>query len=480
VTTTHNRWLVLIAMTGALSMIMLDQTVVTVALPSMSRELGLSASGQQWVVNAYVLAMAALVALGGKLGDKLGGVTTFRIGVVLFFLASMACGLAPTGALGEPWIIAARIAQGAGAALMVPVSAAIVMGAFSLKERGRAMAIYAGISQVFLALGPLLGGALTESVSWRTVFWLNVPVGLAALVMVHIAKPANPKNAGIAIQARSVVGLVVGVGLAILAVQQATTWGWTAPATLIALTVGVAVAAWFVFAQTRTTNPLVNVRLFARRAFLGNLVVLGLVQFGLLAVILYSSIYLQNLLGMTPMMAGLGVLPMILALAAAAQLGGRWYDRAGVRPPVLTGLVVSVIGLAIWTASLPTLEYAPQLPGMILTGFGIGLLMSPTNTDALGRVGPAERSQASGLVQTIRQLGGTLGVTVIGAVVLGLQHGTGSQQIADAITAGFACATIAFAAALLAGWVLLSRERVDATPAPCTAPVAATLESAVG
>ena len=135
-----NRWLVLVAMTGSLAMIMLDQTVVTVALPSMGRELPLSAAGEQWVVNAYVLAMAALVALGGKLGDKFGGVTTFRAGVAIFFVASMLCGVAPRGSLGESWIIAARVLQGAGAALMVPVSAAIVIGAFPLSERGRAMA----------------------------------------------------------------------------------------------------------------------------------------------------------------------------------------------------------------------------------------------------------------------------------------------------------------------------------------------------
>ncbi len=146
----RNRWLVLIAMTGALSMIMLDQTVLSVALPSMSRDLPLPATGQQWVVNAYVLAMASLVALGGKLGDRFGGVTIFRLGVVTFFLASMACGLAPHGPLGEPWLIAARVLQGAGAALMMPASAAIVFGAFGVSERGRAMAIYAGISQVFL------------------------------------------------------------------------------------------------------------------------------------------------------------------------------------------------------------------------------------------------------------------------------------------------------------------------------------------
>ena len=209
-----------------------------------------------------------------------------------------------------------------------------------------------------------------------------------------------------------------------------------------------------------------NVRLFARRAFLGNVVVLGFVQFGMLAVILYSSIYLQDLLGMSPILAGVGVLPLILALSAAAQLGGRWYDRSGVRPPVLTGLAISVVGLVVWTVSLPSLGYAVQVPGMLLTGFGIGLLMSPTNTDALGRVSLAERSQASGLVQTIRQLGGTVGVAVIGAVVVGLGHGPAhahSHQSATAITVGFGCATAAFVAALVAGWLLLSRERVVET-----------------
>ncbi|MDO8209091.1 DHA2 family efflux MFS transporter permease subunit [Conexibacter sp. CPCC 206217] len=461
----RNRWLVLVAMTGSLSMIMLDQTVVTVALPSMGRDLPLSPTGQQWVVNAYVLAMAALVALGGKLGDKLGGVRTFRIGVAVFFLASMLCGLAPHGSLGEPWIISARVLQGAGAALMVPVSAAIVIGAFDVRERGRAMAVYTGISQVFLAVGPLLGGVLTESISWRTVFWLNVPVGIAALVMVHIARPDDSRQPGVRIAARSVVLLVGGIGTTVLAIQQASVWSWGSPATLLTLTAGLALTAWFVVGQLRATSPLVDVRLFARRAFLGNLVVLGLIQFALLAVILYSSIYLQELLHLSPISAGLGVLPLIVAIAAAAQLGGRWYDRGGVRPPALTGLAVATAGLAAWAASLPQLEYALQVPGMVLTGFGLGLIMSPTNTDALGRVTTAERSQASGLVQTVRQLGGTLGVAIIGTVVLGLEH-RGAQvptphESADAITVGFACAAATFALALVAGWFLLSRERLD-------------------
>ena len=158
--------------------------------------------------------------------------------------------------------------------------------------------------------------------------------------------------------------------------------------------------------------------------------------------------YLQDLLRLSPIQAGLGVLPLILPITAAAQLGGRWYDKAGVRPPVLTGLAIAVLGLAAWAAALPQLDYLLQVPGMIITGFGLGLVVSPTNTDALGRVDAAERSQASGLVQTVRQLGGTFGVAVIGAVVLGIEaSGTAAgspQNAADAITAGFAVAAAAF------------------------------------
>lgn len=466
--TRGNPWLVLVAMTGSLSMIMLDQTVVAVALPSMSSELPLSPVGQQWVLNAYVLALAALVALGGKLGDKFGGVTTFRIGVAVFFVASALCGLAPHGTWGEPWIIGARALQGVGAALMMPVSASIVINAFT-EKRGRAMAVYVGISQVFLAVGPLLGGLLTEAVSWRSVFWLNVPVGVAALVMVQIARPDNQRQPHAAINAGSAALLVIGIAATVLALQQASVWSWTSPVTWIVLIAGVALTATFTVGQLRSTDPLVNVRLFGRPAFLGDVVVLGLVQFGLLAVILFSSLYIQDLLHLSPMLAGLALLPIIFGIAGAAQLGGRWYDRAGVRPPVLLGLAMAVAGMVAWAASLPQLSYALQLPGMVLTGFGLGLIISPTNTDALGRVARNDRSQASGLVQTIRQLGGTFGVAVIGTIVLGIEHqGTRTptpQHAADAIAIGFGFAALVFAIALCLGWRLLSRERLS-EPAP--------------
>jgi MFS family permease len=198
---------------------------------------------------------------------------------------------------------------------------------------------------------------------------------------------------------------------------------------------------------------------------LGDNAVMGLVQFGLLGVVLFSSIYGQTLLGFSPARAGVNALAMVIPLTLSAQVGGRWFDRSGVRGPVLTGLALSFVGLAIWTASLPSLSYWWQVPGMVLAGAGLGLTLSPTNTDGLGRVTPEERGQASGLIQTVRQLGGAFGVAVIGTVVVHASgHGAahvGSHAAAvhraDAVTWGFGVATGAFALAFIAGWLLLGR-----------------------
>ncbi|MDD7942146.1 MFS transporter [Actinomycetospora lutea] len=451
------RWLVLVAMTGSLSMIMLDQTVVSVALPTMGRELSLDPAAQQWVVNAYVLALAALVALGGKAADLLGPRRAFRSGVTLFFLASVGCGLAPAGPLGEATIIACRTLQGAGAALMVPVSGAIVIAAFGPGERGRAMALYAGISQVFVALGPLIGGLLTEYVSWRAVFFLNVPVGIATLVLVAIAPVPARRVPGTRVRPLDVLLVVAGLALTTVAIQGAGADGASAPV-LALLAVGLAATGWFVVRQLRAPDPLIHVRLFADRGFTGAAVVTGFVQFGLLGLVLYSSIYLQELLAFGPMQAGLAVLPLILPLTLAAQIGGRWFDRAGVRGPVLTGLVLCAVGTVAWMLALPGLHYAIQTPGMALVGVGLGLTLSPTNTDALSRVADTERTQASGVVQTVRQLGGTLGIAVIGAVVISADADAPGRTAAPAgIAAGFAVAAGAFVLAALVGALLLAR-----------------------
>ncbi|HET6152055.1 MAG TPA: MFS transporter [Marmoricola sp.] len=457
-------WLTLIAMTGSLSMIMLDQTVVSVALPTMTRDLGLSGTGAQWVVNSYVLAMAAAVALGGKLGSKLGPVTTFRAGVGIFFIASAMCGLAPTGSAGEGWLIAARVVQGLGAALMMPVSASIVMAAFPAEVRGRAIGVYAGISQIFLALGPLLGGSFTEWASWRGVFWINVPVGIAALVLVRIAKPVNQNQASLRISANHVVLLMAGIGGSVYALQQSSVWGWTDSRTLLILAAGLALVTTFVALQLRSREPLVDVRLFGQKAFLGNVLVLFTTQFSMLAMTLYASLYGQNILGYSPVKAGLTSMALILPLMVAAQIAGRWYDASGVRPPLLTGLALATLGTVVWATMLPHLDYVSKVPGMMLTGFGLGLVFSPVNTDALSRVAASARPQASGIIQTVRQLGGTLGVAVIGAVILAGEHPQTSlaaarSNAAHAMVPGFWIAAGVFATGLVVAYALLPHDR---------------------
>jgi EmrB/QacA subfamily drug resistance transporter len=471
---TRAQWLVLVAMTGSLSMIMLDQTVVTVALPSMTRDLHLSADGQQWVVNAYVLAMAALVAFGGKLGDLIGRVTTFRLGVLVFFLSSVACGVAPT----ESVVILARVAQGIGAALMMPATSAIMVGTFPLHQRGRAMAMYAGLSQVFLAAGPLLGGLLTEWVSWRAVFWLNVPVGIAALVMVHIAKPSNASLSKGRLSTADLALLTAGIGALVVGVQQANTWGWGSAWTLGSIVAGLVLTALFCWNQSKSRDPLLNIRLFARRPFLADSTVMGLLQFALVPVTLYTSLYGQNLLGFSPVIAGVSALPLVLPITVAAQIGGRLFDRAGVRRPVLAGLAIGTVGIVVRAVTLPTLNYWAGVPGMILMGIGLGLTISPTNTDSLNRVSAAERGQASGLVQTVRQLGGTLGLAVVGAVIAAagpkVPSASAAHHAATAIEIGFLVTAAVVAVAWLVGWRYLARgtqsEDVDLTTA--TAPVA--------
>jgi EmrB/QacA subfamily drug resistance transporter len=267
----ERKWLVLGTMTGALSMILLDQTVVSVALPTIQRDLGLSQTELQWVVNAYLLSLAALVALGGRLGELFGEIRLFKLGAAVFVLASAACGL------GEAdWqILAARAIQGAGAAAMVPSTQAIVIATFPVAERGRAKGIYAGVSMIFLALGPLIGGVLTEWVTWRAVFWVNVPVGAVMLAAAHRTLPGNALRTGGRMDWIGTALLVPGLTALVLGLMQGESWGWGSAATILTLTAGAALLIAFLVVERRVREPLVELRLFASRNFSVNALVLA-------------------------------------------------------------------------------------------------------------------------------------------------------------------------------------------------------------
>jgi EmrB/QacA subfamily drug resistance transporter len=417
------RWWILAAMTGTLSMMMLDSTVVSVALPSIQADLDLSQTELQWVVNAYLLALAAFVAVAGRISDMFNRVHVTIAGIAIFVFFSAMCGLAQSDA----WLISARALQGIGAAIMIPPTATIVVNTFGVDERGKAMGIYAGISMIFLSLGPLIGGVFTESLSWRWVFWINLPVGLATIAMVLWTKPEGRVEAGQRLDKLGLVTLVPGLTLLVLGFMESSNWGWGSVKTIAAIAVGAVLLVAFVLIERRARSPLVELRLFGVRNFRGDTTVLFFAQFALMGLTIFGAIFTQDVLGFTPIEAGLGMLPVTLPLLVAAPLAGRIYDRAGPRGLVTAGSLTAGIGFAVTAAVLGEQDYWLLVPGYILIGAGIGLVMSPTNTDAMSSAPLKLRGQASGTIQTVRQVGGTMGIALLGTLVANIQN----DQLSD-------------------------------------------------
>lgn len=434
----RRQWLILVAMTGTLSMILLDQTVVSVALPTIQRDLDMTQTQLQWVVNAYLLAIATLVAIGGRLSDMFNRVGVLILGVSIFILFSALCGLAQS----DTWLLVSRACQGVGAALMVPPTAAILTATFPPAERGRAMGIYAGVSMIFLSLGPLIGGLLTEYASWRWVFLINLPVGLTTIAMVVHARPPGRVERRGRFDLPGFFTLVPGLGLTVLALMQGNAWGWGTARTLVPLGVGLALLIVFVVVERRVLAPLVELRLFRTRNFSGDSLVLFFVQFALIGMTIFGAIYVQDLLGYSPVKAGVALLPLTIPILIVAPIAGRLFDRLG--PRALASAGAALIGVAlIWTAAiLHDFSYPLLVPGYVLCGIGIGLVMSPTTTDGMS-VAPIDlRGQASGVLQTVRQIGGTVGLAVLGAIVAHVQNdrltdlllgmGASESQVRDA------------------------------------------------
>ena len=444
-----SRWWVLATMTGSLSMIMIDQTVVSVALPTMQLDLGLSLSALHWVVNAYLLALAVLVAFGGRLADLLGPERTFRAGTAVFVIASALCGLAQGGAE----IIAARGLQGIGAALMIPSTGALILNAFGPGERGKAMGIYTGISMVFLALGPLVGGLLTQGVSWRAVFFINLPIGLAIVAAAHFTLPRRPRP-HVAQGAIDWVGfplLLFGLGSLVLGLMQGQEWGWGSPAILALLGAAAVLIPTFLWWERDTSAPLVQLSLYRLRNFGGDSAILAGVQFALVGASVFGAVWSQQVLGFGPIRAGVAMLPLTLPLLVVAPLAGRLYDRVGARPLLVSGSLLIASGLAWLAWRLPLEDYSWLIPGYAVMGAGIGMTISPATTDALGAAAPHERSQASGIVQTVRQVGGVIGIAVLGAIVANVSSvapGASAEARVAAATDGVAAAYWAGAGAM--------------------------------
>lgn len=409
-----NRKLVLVAMIFAVGMTFIDMTIVSIAIPEIQRELHLSQSGLQWIVNAYMLSLAAFFAFGGRLADIVGHRRLVVIGVVVFAGASAANGAVPTGALAELWFIAFRAVQGFGAALMLPAALAIVVGTFELRARGRALAVFFAITGGLTAVGPIAGGYLSEW-TWRAIFWVNIPVAIVALVLIHRAHIQDtPRPARI--DWRGLVLIASGMGLSVLGLEESSHWGWNSAATWGCIGVGTALLVVFVVVELRTASPLIQMKIFANRAFAVENAVLFFAMMAFIPVFFFASVYAQVGLGDSSSEAGMYILTFFLGFAPAAQVGGRVLDRHGAKPAVVAGGVIAAIGFFQWANRIPDLSFNDQFWWIVCAGAGLGLLVGPANTDAINRAARVAYGEVSGVTQTIRNYGSSIGLALLGTV----------------------------------------------------------------
>jgi EmrB/QacA subfamily drug resistance transporter len=493
----NRRWWTLAAMCFALFMLMLDNTVVNVALPSIQHSLHTDLATLEWTVNAYTLSLAVLLVVGGRLGDIFGRRRIFLTGVTLFALSSAAIGLAPSDA----WLIAGRVIQGVGAAMMMPATLSIVSNAFPPHERGKALGTWAGVSALALAIGPVLGGFLTEDVSWRAIFFLNVPVAAGAVVVTLFSThESRDETVGREIDYAGIATLTVGLTALVLALIEGNAWQWGSPRIVGLLVLSVVSLAAFVALELRQRAPMVDFSFFRSRSFLGASIVGFIVSFSMLAMFFFLALYMQNLLHYSPLQAGLRFLPSTVVLIVMGPIAGRLADRVGPRPLLVTGLSLTASSL-LWLSFMTSQSgYGFVLPAFVLMGLGMGLTMSPMTTAAMNSVDRTKAGVASGILSMARMVGGTFGVAVLGAIVAGVGGaklderlpqltGGARRQLTDSLGAGGLShgsaqvvaathdafisalgtglklgAVVAYAGALIA-WLLVSGGRPEA-PAP--------------
>ncbi len=426
ITDENRRWWTLGAMCFALFMVMLDNTIVNVALPSIQRDLHTTISGLEWTVNAYTLTFAVLLVTGGRLGDIFGRRKMFLFGVVVFGASSAFIGFSQSAG----WLVTGRAMQGVGAAFMMPATLSIISNAFPPHERGKAIGTWAGASAVALAIGPMLGGFLVEHVSWQSIFFVNVPVAIAAVVVTLWATPeSRDENAARSVDVPGVAALTIGLTSLVLSLVESNSWGWGSVRIIGLLATAVIALTAFVVIERRTENPMVDFSFFRSRSFLGANIVAFIVSFAMLAMFFFLTLYMQDVRGYSPLEAGIRFLPSTVVIIFMGPIAGRLADKVSPRPLMTLGLVFVAISL-FWQGHLALgTGYGTLLGAFILMGLGMGLVMSPMSTAAMNAVPPQKAGVASGILSMSRMVGGTFGVAVMGALISGLGRGQLDQNL---------------------------------------------------
>jgi EmrB/QacA subfamily drug resistance transporter len=442
-------------------MMALDALIVTTAFATIRQDFNVSVETLQWVVNAYNLSFAVLLLTGSALGDRFGRRRMFAAGIALFTLASVACALSGSAA----WLIAARLAQGAAAALVMPLGMAILSAAFAREERARALGIFSGVTGFALVIGPAIGGLISENLGWRWVFWINLPIGIIAiaLAVARLRESFGPRAA------LDIPGLVTIAGAALALVWgllRGNILGWASLEVTSALGAGALLAALFVSWEMRAPAPMVPMRLFRAPAFSAGVAASFLFYAAMYGVLFLLPQFLQTTLGFGPLGAGLRLLPWTATLFVTAPVAGAVVNKFGERRLVVTGLTMQAIGLG-WIAMLaaPGIAYPALVAPLVLAGVGVSMAMPAAQNAILGSVAATEIGKASGIFNMARFLGGMFGIAAMVAV-FSARGGVGSAM---SFSAGFAPAMMVGATLSLlgafAGLALPARQRAAATPA---------------
>ncbi|WBP90702.1 MFS transporter [Kitasatospora cathayae] len=411
--TRRRKQLALLTLCVAMFMAMLDNVVVNVALPRIGQDLDSGISGLQWVAEGYSLVYAALVLTGGALGDRHGRTRMFVLGLGLFTVGSAVAALA--GTIGV--LVTGRMVQGVGAALLTPGSLTLLGHVFTdERERARAIGIWSGVSALGLSIGPVIGGPMVEHLGWSSVFWINVPIGVAGVLLAAKVLPQIPSRArridfgGFALSA-------AGLGLLVYALIEGPSRGWTDPRVIGGGALAVVLLVVFLLLELRLAEPMLELRLFRDGVLRGALFSAFMVSFGMFGALFFLPLMMQGVLGWSPSGAAYGGLPMTAMLVVAGPLSGRLAARYGPRLPMVLGLALCAAGLGGLSLYGEHARYLEYLWTLFTLGFGMGLTFTPISIAVLHRVAPAQTGMASATINTLRELGGVLGIAVLGAVL---------------------------------------------------------------
>jgi EmrB/QacA subfamily drug resistance transporter len=443
----NRKWLTLAAVSFGLFMIMLDNTVVNVALPSIQRDLGADLSELEWIVTGYALTFASLMLVGGKVADAYGRRRIFVLGIVVFTLASLLCGLASSSEM----LIGARVLQGAGAALMNPATLSIIAATFPPRQRGTAIGIWAGVSALALAIGPLVGGLITEHLEWSWIFFVNVPIGVLGIAASYVFIDESRDETHASLDLPGLVTSAVGLFALTYGLIEANTYGWTSPRIVGAFAVAAVSLVSFVVIERRRREPMLPLELFRSGTYTGSNLVVLLVALAMFGVFFFVSLYMQNVLGYSAVQAGAAFLPMTILIILVAPIAGKTSDRAGSRGLMTVGMLLIALQLVLFSRLDADASFWNLLPPLVIGGIGMALTMTPSAAAATRAVPVDKAGIGSAVLNSARQVGGTMGIAVIGAI---MAAEIGGRPTVDAFMRGFERSLLVAAGIALVGAVV--------------------------